>query len=101
MELHGEGCLGDLLCEPSDVDFGTVVIGTSSSHKLTLTNPSLCNLHYQLYMERTRCEDVEEGEEGRTTSLNTDTTHGTECYTHWDNTLYTYEIYMGTKTLEV
>ena len=76
MELHGDGCVGDLLCEPSSMDFGTVIIGTSSSCKLTLTNPSLCNLHYKLYTEQARCEDMEE--EWRTTSLNTGTTHGTE-----------------------
>ena len=74
LELHGEGCLGDLLCEPARVDFGTVIIGTSSSHKLTLTNPSLCNLHYKLYTEQVHSKEKED--EGRATSFSTGTTHG-------------------------
>ena len=91
MELHGEGCVGDLLCEPGDVDFGTVIIGTSSSHKLSLTNPSLCNLQYQLFTEKAHWEDLEGEEEGRTTSLRTDTAHGTECHTLWaKHTVRTY-----------
>ena len=89
MELNGEGCVGDLLCEPGDVDFGTVIIGTSSSHKLSLTNPSPCNLHYQLFTEKAHWEDLE-GEEGRTTSLRTDTAHGTECHTLGLNTLHVH-----------
>ena len=39
-------------CTPSHVDCGTVVIGSAQCHALTLSNPSLCDLHYQLSVEQ-------------------------------------------------
>ena len=35
-------------CQPSRLEFGTVTIGTSHTHTITLINPSLCALHYSL-----------------------------------------------------
>lgn len=35
-------------CAPTCVDSGTVIIGTSCQHNLTLYNPSPCSLHYRL-----------------------------------------------------
>ena len=74
LELHGEGCVGKITCDSVCVDFGTVVIGTSSSRKLVLTNPSLCNLQYQLFTEQTLKE------EGRVTAIKMDTSHGMYVY---------------------
>ena len=68
--LHGQGCLGELSCEPGDVDFGTTVIGTSASHKLTLTNPAPCNIHYQLTTEEVVQQD------GRSTRRAPGSSHG-------------------------
>ena len=47
-------------CNPSSLDCGTVIIGTSQSHILTLTNPTLSTLYYHLHVDK-----EEEGERGR------------------------------------
>ena len=46
-------------CHPSTLGCGTVIIGTSQSHTLTLLNPGPCPLYYRLGVEE------EGGGEGR------------------------------------
>lgn len=61
-------------CNPSSLDCGTVIIGTSQSHILTLTNPTLSTLYYRLHVDK-----EEEGERGRPV---TDSSQGNKksCY---------------------
>ena len=80
-------------CRPSHLQFGTVMMGTSHTHTLTLLNPSLCTLHYSLHVHHDRTreqqqqqqrkeeEEEEEEEEGYRAEL----PHGQSTHT-----MYTY-----------
>ncbi len=48
---HYSNVYSSTQCSPASVDCGTVIIGTSSQHTLTLSNPSPCSLAYQLLVD--------------------------------------------------
>ncbi|OWF45565.1 hypothetical protein KP79_PYT24425 [Mizuhopecten yessoensis] len=49
----GEGTVGDVKAEQSYLDFGDVVVGSSASKTIVITNDSSCSLHYKLFIDQT------------------------------------------------
>ncbi|XP_078326129.1 cilia- and flagella-associated protein 65-like isoform X1 [Crassostrea virginica] len=48
----GEGSIGDIRCDNSYIDFGDVVVGSSTSKMISITNNSTCSLHYSLIIDQ-------------------------------------------------
>ncbi|KAK3591649.1 hypothetical protein CHS0354_040559 [Potamilus streckersoni] len=49
----GEGTIGEIKADQSYLDFGDVVVGSSSSKHITFMNNSTCSLHYKLSIDQT------------------------------------------------
>ncbi|KAK3083386.1 hypothetical protein FSP39_021362 [Pinctada imbricata] len=49
----GEGSLGEIRAEHTYVDFGDVVVGSSTNKMISIVNNSSCSLHYKLIIDQT------------------------------------------------
>ncbi|EDV21132.1 uncharacterized protein TRIADDRAFT_60400 [Trichoplax adhaerens] len=52
VRIIGEGSVGDIEADPTEFDFGNVVVGSAASQNITISNSSKCNLLYQLSLEQ-------------------------------------------------
>lgn len=52
VRVIGEGSVGEVVCLEESVNFGDIVVGSSSSRDLTIHNNSDCSLHYNLLIDQ-------------------------------------------------
>lgn len=52
VRVIGEGSVGEIVCLEESIDFGDIVVGSSTSKELTIHNNSDCSLHYNLLIDQ-------------------------------------------------